>query len=127
MCPDSGILQSLDLQPNGSVIGALIDPFKGIWEFPKIGVPYFAGPYNKDPTIQGAILGSPIFGNSHIGVSGNPACWPRPRKDGEGHERQNRGSLLIQCPKKQTPKQLTVTSYTTLIATRVILSIVTPQ
>ena len=24
------------------------------------------GPYNKDPTIQGTILGSPIFGNSHI-------------------------------------------------------------
>ena len=34
-----------------------------IWEFPKIGVPYFGGPYNKDPTIQGAISGSPIFGN----------------------------------------------------------------
>ena len=28
----------------------------------------FWGPYNKDPTIQGTILGSPtIFGNSHIG------------------------------------------------------------
>ena len=25
----------------------------------------FWGPYNKDPTIQDAILGSPIFGNSH--------------------------------------------------------------
>ena len=25
------------------------------------------GPYNKDPTILGAISGSPIFGNSHIG------------------------------------------------------------
>ena len=24
------------------------------------------GPYNKDPTIYGTILGSPIFGNSHI-------------------------------------------------------------
>ena len=22
-----------------------------IWEFPKIGIPYFGGPYNKDPTI----------------------------------------------------------------------------
>ena len=21
-----------------------------IWEFPKIGVPYFGGPYSKDPT-----------------------------------------------------------------------------
>ena len=26
----------------------------------------FGGPYNKDPTIWGAILGPPIFGNSHI-------------------------------------------------------------
>ena len=26
----------------------------------------FWGSYNKDPTISGAILGSPIFGNSHI-------------------------------------------------------------
>ena len=24
------------------------------------------GPYNKDPTIEGTILGCPIFGNSHI-------------------------------------------------------------
>ena len=24
------------------------------------------GPYYKDPTILGTILGSPIFGNSHI-------------------------------------------------------------
>ena len=38
-------------------------------EFPKIGgVPYFGGPYNKDPTILGTILGSPIFGNSHMTV-----------------------------------------------------------
>ena len=29
-------------------------------ESPKIG-----GPYNKDPTILGTILGSPTFGNSH--------------------------------------------------------------
>ena len=31
---------------------------------------FFGGPYNKDPTIQGTILGSSIFGNSHIGVQG---------------------------------------------------------
>ena len=37
-----------------------------IWEFPKKGVPYLGGPYNKDPTIEGTIFGSPIFGNSHI-------------------------------------------------------------
>ena len=32
----------------------------------------FWGPYNKDPTISGTILGSPIFGNSHIGWSSCP-------------------------------------------------------
>ena len=26
----------------------------------------FGGPYNKDPTMWGTILGSPIFGNPHI-------------------------------------------------------------
>ena len=26
----------------------------------------FGGPYNKDPTIWGTVLGSPIFGNSHM-------------------------------------------------------------
>ena len=29
---------------------------------------FFWGPYNKDPTIWGAILGSPIFGNSYISL-----------------------------------------------------------
>ena len=28
------------------------------------------GPYNKDPTISGTILGSPICGNSHIDLNG---------------------------------------------------------
>ena len=38
-------------------------------EFPKDrGVPYFGGPYSKDPTISGTVLGSPIFGNSHMGL-----------------------------------------------------------
>ena len=36
------------------------------WEFPKIRDTLFWGPYNKDPTVYGTILGSPIFGNSHI-------------------------------------------------------------
>ena len=35
-------------------------------EFPKIRATLFWGPYNEDPTIWGTILGSPIFGNSHI-------------------------------------------------------------
>ena len=39
-----------------------------IWEFPKIGGTLVWGPYNKDPTIWGTILGPPIFGKSHIGV-----------------------------------------------------------
>ena len=35
-----------------------------IWEFPKIRGTLFGGPCNdKDPTIQGARLGSPKFGN----------------------------------------------------------------
>ena len=38
-----------------------------IWEFPKLGVPYLIwGPYNKDPTIYGTILGSPNFGTAHL-------------------------------------------------------------
>ena len=32
---------------------------------PKIGG-LFRSPYNRDPTVWGAILGSPIFGNLHI-------------------------------------------------------------
>ena len=37
-----------------------------IWDFPRIRGTLFWGPYNKDPTIQGTILGSPFFGNPHI-------------------------------------------------------------
>ena len=33
-----------------------------------MGGALFWGPYNKDPTSKGTILGSPIFGNSHIVV-----------------------------------------------------------
>ena len=36
------------------------------WEFPKIRGALFWAPCNKDPTVQGAILGSPTFGNSHL-------------------------------------------------------------
>ena len=39
-----------------------------IWEFPIFRGPLFCGPDNKDPTIWGTILGSPIFGNPHIGA-----------------------------------------------------------
>ena len=34
------------------------------------------GPYNKDPTIKGTILGSPIFGNSHVRLSLKAARSP---------------------------------------------------
>ena len=36
----------------------------------------FWGPYNKDPTIQGTISGSPIFGNSLLDftVTSSGAC-----------------------------------------------------
>ena len=35
-------------------------------KFPKIRGTLFWGPYNKDPTIQGTVLGSPIFGNPQM-------------------------------------------------------------
>ena len=38
-------------------------------EFPKIRGTLFWGPYNKDPTVWGTILGSPIFGNAQIGMT----------------------------------------------------------
>ena len=52
----------------------------GIWEFPKIRGTLFWGPYNKDPTIEAPISGSPIFGNSHIAdgrrqATRTEACW----------------------------------------------------
>ena len=34
----------------------------------KLGVPYFGGPSNKDPTTSGTILGSPIFVGNSRGV-----------------------------------------------------------
>ena len=37
-----------------------------IWDFPKSRGALLWGPYNKDPTISGTILGSPIFGNPHL-------------------------------------------------------------
>ena len=39
-----------------------------MWEFPKIGGTLFWGPYNKGPTIQATLFGSPIFGNFHVGA-----------------------------------------------------------
>ena len=53
--------------------------FKGlVWDvwglgfggFRNFGVHNFWRPYDKDPTIYGTILGSPIFGNSHMGSMG---------------------------------------------------------
>ena len=41
-------------------------PLSTRWEFPKIWATLFRSPYTKDPTISGAILGSPIFGNPQI-------------------------------------------------------------
>ena len=38
----------------------------------------FGGPYNKDPTIWGTILGSPIFGNPHWQVEG-PVSTEEPK------------------------------------------------
>ena len=35
-------------------------------EFLKLRGTLFGDPYNKDPTVQDTILGSPVFGNSQI-------------------------------------------------------------
>ena len=51
--------------PEGNTATHYSDPENG--SFQKLEVPYFfggGGPYNKDPTISGNILGSLIFGNS---------------------------------------------------------------
>ena len=51
-----------------------------IWNFPKIRGTLFWGLYNKDPCIQGTILGSPIFGNYHLG----PASMVKFEGQGQG-------------------------------------------
>ena len=43
-------------------------------DFPKIRVPNFGGPYNKDPTVKGTIFGSPIVGNPKGGSPGVKLC-----------------------------------------------------
>ena len=40
--------------------------YHDIWGLSKLGSLFWGGTYNKDPSILGAILGSPIFGNSHM-------------------------------------------------------------
>ena len=60
-------------KPRGRVPSRKIDGWAEqqlIWEFPKIRGTLFWGPYNKDPIFQGTILGSQIFGNSHLRVLG---------------------------------------------------------
>ena len=48
--------------PINSVFGFVVRAYS------KVGVSYLIlVPYNKDPTIEGTILGSPIFGNSQVG------------------------------------------------------------
>ena len=45
------------------------DPIIGVIQgFPKIRGTLFGGPYSKDYSIMGFILGSPILGNYLIGV-----------------------------------------------------------
>ena len=51
----------------GSLSGSTLFPnLRCIWEFPKISGTVFWGPYKKDPSIWGSLLGSPTFGNPHI-------------------------------------------------------------
>ena len=52
----------------------------------------FWGPYNKDPTFKGTILGSPIFGNPHVlkgGEGGSPRP-PNPPFDNGAHQRNQK-------------------------------------
>ena len=51
-------------------------PLETIWEFAKIRGTLFRGPYHKDPTIQGTILGSPIFGKLTYGPQPPMPCVP---------------------------------------------------
>ena len=48
----------------------------------------FWGPYNKDPTISGTLLGSPVFGNPHIG-----GCTVE-----KNARRCRRNASLLNCP-----------------------------
>ena len=49
-CPNCS--SALFLNPLGVPRDPCKYPSRGnIWEFPKLGVPYFGGPYNKDPTM----------------------------------------------------------------------------
>ena len=44
--------------------GPALEPSKkGMWDFPKIRVPYCGVLRKKDPTIECTVLGSPIVGN----------------------------------------------------------------
>ena len=49
------------------------------WDFPKIRGKLFGGPYNKDPTIYGTILGSRIFGNSQIDLGYSTDIYVEPQ------------------------------------------------
>ena len=66
----------------------LVHPKHSMGVSENLGYPIW-GPYNKDPTIWGTILGPPIFGNSHIVLQYNRLCrgppppcstcsWPTP-------------------------------------------------
>ena len=55
------------LQYKGTIRVPLKGSIKGL-EFPKIRGTLLWGPYNKDPTIQSTILGSPFFGNPALAL-----------------------------------------------------------
>ena len=74
------------------------------WEFPKIRGTLFWGPSSKDPTISGSMLGSPIFGNSHMHNWKNmkkpfhtqaqgPAVWGYPCEGGREGWGARRGGV----------------------------------
>ena len=63
----------------------------------------FGGPNNKDPTIWGTILGSPIFGNSHLLQHWAQACY-----SGDARRRQRSGKEANRQTWTQTKASLDV-------------------
>ena len=55
--PHSSIKTS---EASGTVVSVYLEPTFG--GFPKLGVPFWGGPFIKDDSILGSMLGSPSFG-----------------------------------------------------------------
>ena len=53
-----------------------LNPKGPTWDFRKLRGTFFWGPYNKDPTTWGTILGPPIFGNLQMKSTACSTCFP---------------------------------------------------